>query len=951
MAPASSIKFIDTALSCTSPYALSYPDPKQKWLIRKHLLSLIQDYPIFTPSTDTFTHNDGTSVNLLNATGNLRVSRYTPPIPLTIWVHENYPYMPPLVFVLANSMTPIHRDHPFVDLSGSTSSPYLQTWLFPRCNLTNLVRKLVKIFTHDHPFIYNSPVAGFSHPSLVSRMEALDRLSGMLHYDMMAFLAKNEEEVENLSKLQEELIKRDTIIRNMISSLEQERSSLKDNVTKLTDEADVVMNWLRVNDANSVAVGGDEMEEAFEAADEESKLNIECLSGDRAIEDLIYALDKAVEEGTVPFDAYIKQVRALAREQFYSRAMLVELAKGRHLFSWLPIIEPDPGHTKLRLSSDGLEAIRRITTPIAAVAVIGTYCCGKSFLLNQLLSLSYYEGFGVGHMRDTKTKGIWVWGTPVKLDINGVKTSVFYIDTEGFESVGKSNVYDDRIFALATVLSSVLIYNLPEMGKEIINSDSNGVTSIQSITLGVFSPTPEAINTDAWIKDEDEQNFEEKISRSLKHFNSQSDGNNDQDPTLSLNSSIRDGCLEEESFGIQDDTRINSADKNIEILKGEDMEVYEEEKYWNLGGSIFELRSCNHMILKENEFEIWRRQRGKINCLSRDDCIGNLCCNDKVNCKSVMRFDNKNSAESIFPFTENVKEKYEMASIYGWKSSEGKSVQEMLNEALQRVPNNDGDKNIDQVNQIQESLAIMGDNSTSFSLPQPHLQRTKLCDMKDDALDPVYVKRRDYLVSLYVKFREWKREKGEKPCMKGRFHQRDLWWRFSTRVFEQCLKLYSETMVKLSLPLPEQSLQDAHERSRGEAMKSFDEQHFGRNRAKRSFMQLEEEIDKPYKNVILANDYQSAKLCEALYVRCEDKMDQLQVLRLPSMAKFNAGLLQCSQSFEQECVGPSKANYEQRMMKMGSANRFCSVNFGNLLALLWQKETSVAMAIASVQQS
>ena len=30
---------------------------------------------------------------------------------------------------------------------------------------------------------------------------------------------------------------------------------------------------------------------------------------------------------------------------------------------------PDPGHTKLRLSKEGLEAIERITTPIAAVAV------------------------------------------------------------------------------------------------------------------------------------------------------------------------------------------------------------------------------------------------------------------------------------------------------------------------------------------------------------------------------------------------------------------------------------------------------------------------------------------------------------------------------------------------------------------------------------------------------
>ncbi|KAF2295450.1 hypothetical protein GH714_032955 [Hevea brasiliensis] len=190
------------------------------------------------------------------------------------------------------------------------------------------------------------------------------------------------------------------------------------------------------------------------------------------------------------------------------------------------------------------------------------------------------------------------------------------------------------------------------MPKETLNlhgsSSSVMESGIQSITLGVFSPTPEAINTNAWTKDEDEQNFEEKISRSLKHFNSQSDGNNDQDPTLNLNSSIRDGCLEEESFGIQDDIRINSADKNIEILKGEDMEFYEEEKYWNLGGSIFELRSCNHMILKENEFDIWRRQRKKINSLSMDDCIGNLCCNDKVNCKSVMRFDKRILQRAFF---------------------------------------------------------------------------------------------------------------------------------------------------------------------------------------------------------------------------------------------------------------------------------------------------------------
>ncbi|CAL5353716.1 unnamed protein product [Camellia sinensis] len=69
-----------------------------------------------------------------------------------------------------------------------------------------------------------------------------------------------------------------------------------------------------------------------------------------------------------------------------------------------PIVEPDPDHTKLRIAREGLEAIERINNPIAAVFVIGPYLCVKSFLLDQLLFLSCYEGFGVGHLRDTKTK-------------------------------------------------------------------------------------------------------------------------------------------------------------------------------------------------------------------------------------------------------------------------------------------------------------------------------------------------------------------------------------------------------------------------------------------------------------------------------------------------------------------------------------------------------------------
>nr|XP_017191457.2 guanylate-binding protein 4-like isoform X2 [Malus domestica] len=451
-----------------------------------------------------------------------------------------------------------------------------------------------------------------------------------------------------------------------------------------------------------------------------------------------------------------------------------------------PIVEPDPGHTKLRLSREGLEAIERITNPIAAVAVIGPYRSGKSFLLNQLLSLSCYEG-------------IWVWGTPIELDIDGVKTSVFYLDTEGFESVGKSNVYDDRIFALATVMSSVLVYNLAE--------------------------------------------------------------------------TIREADIARLSFAVE------LAEEFYGRVKGQDV-AFEPAKL------------------------LWLIQRDFL---------------------------------------------------------QGKSVQEMVNEALLHVPNKDGNKNIDMVNQIRDSLAIMGDNSTAFSLPQPHLDRTKLCDMKDGELDPMYVKKKEQLKQLvssiirpkvvqgrtlsgkeFVSFLEQILEalnKGEIPSTGSLVEV------FNKGILERCLKLYHERMEKLSLPLIEQSVQDYHERSMEEVMKLFEEQHFGRHHAKKSVEQLQEEVNKVFKNVVLANEYQSSKLCEALYTRCEDKMDQLQVLRLPSMAKFNAGFLQCNQSFEQKCVGPAKANYEVRMMKMLGKSRSLFIKEYNHRLFNWLVAFSLVMVV------
>ncbi|XRB05729.1 GB1/RHD3-type G domain-containing protein [Pycnococcus provasolii] len=139
------------------------------------------------------------------------------------------------------------------------------------------------------------------------------------------------------------------------------------------------------------------------------------------------------------------------------------------------LVAPTDDHTRLQADSRGLDVLRRSPdgVPVSLVSVIGPYRSGKSFLLNRLLGVPCDEGFGVGHRRETQTKGAWIWSEAVTADADAdadasaePATRVFYIDTEGFESAGRSGNYDDRLFAFAAAVSSVLVYNLPESVRE-----------------------------------------------------------------------------------------------------------------------------------------------------------------------------------------------------------------------------------------------------------------------------------------------------------------------------------------------------------------------------------------------------------------------------------------------------------------------------------------------------
>lgn len=312
----SPVKFIEKALLATGSFALSYTDPDQKWLIRKHLTSFLQDFPNFELSTNTFNHNNGAKVQLFCLEGSLRTRNPTtqlPTVELTIWVHENYPLTPPLVFVKPNSIS-IRTNHPFVNSSGFTNTNYIETWEYPRCNLLDFIRNLKKVLANDHPFVHTDSIP--TRFQSVSRTEALDRLATSLHYDVITIMERSEEEIENLWKLQSEVKQRSESVKTIITELEIERDTLKERVSKLKDDTDVLEPWVETNydrlmKSTSMDVGIEEMFEIESA--------VEGLAGDDAIEDVLSVLEKAVERRELEIGSYLRQVRVLAREQFFCR--------------------------------------------------------------------------------------------------------------------------------------------------------------------------------------------------------------------------------------------------------------------------------------------------------------------------------------------------------------------------------------------------------------------------------------------------------------------------------------------------------------------------------------------------------------------------------------------------------------------------------------------------------
>ncbi|CAH3167140.1 unnamed protein product [Porites lobata] len=125
---------------------------KNAELCRQDCARALHQYNNLTPDLQKFVHNDGRESELLALDGTLPVSirGVTYNIPVCVWLQENHPHVPPLVFVKPTSSMAIKPSH-HVDTNGKVYLPFLHEWSYPKSDLAALLQVLCCIFSESPP--------------------------------------------------------------------------------------------------------------------------------------------------------------------------------------------------------------------------------------------------------------------------------------------------------------------------------------------------------------------------------------------------------------------------------------------------------------------------------------------------------------------------------------------------------------------------------------------------------------------------------------------------------------------------------------------------------------------------------------------------------------------------------------------------------------------------------
>mmetsp|Transcript_30240 Transcript_30240/g.29554 ORF Transcript_30240/g.29554 Transcript_30240/m.29554 type:complete len:232 (+) Transcript_30240:103-798(+) len=143
-----------------------------------------------------------------------------------------------------------------------------------------------------------------------------------------------------------------------------------------------------------------------------------------------------------------------------------------------------------QVNPDAVAFLNKLNRKVGVIAVCGKYRTGKSYILNKLFMEVLEEdrrkrGFQVGPTINPCTKGLWIWKEVFYSPTDEEKEQpIIIIDTEGLGAFDEDDNHDTKIFLLALLLCSLLVYNsVGSIDENVLNSLSLVVNLSKSLQI------------------------------------------------------------------------------------------------------------------------------------------------------------------------------------------------------------------------------------------------------------------------------------------------------------------------------------------------------------------------------------------------------------------------------------------------------------------------------------
>lgn len=163
----------------------------------------------------------------------------------------------------------------------------------------------------------------------IFRGAAVKQLSERLSQSLAGANEQAARETDQLFEEQAELGRRKQSLDRGLQEAQAERSALETCVLQLSGKRVALERWLAENESKNPQ-GDIDPDTAIVPADVLSRQALDAQAEDLALEDTLYSLNKALQEGVITAEVYMKQVRMVSRKQFFVRALGTKVAQKQH---------------------------------------------------------------------------------------------------------------------------------------------------------------------------------------------------------------------------------------------------------------------------------------------------------------------------------------------------------------------------------------------------------------------------------------------------------------------------------------------------------------------------------------------------------------------------------------------------------------------------------------------